>query len=728
MLRRILMMMVLALGVGTVANATKIYADLSAARAEGSAATWDGETQTFTWTAGTDARLILSGLSGDLSDCTALVLETENLVNNSGSEDTPAGYRVDLVVDGTPLQGYNYGMAWTEAGTFTIDLQSKFSKEQLSQVTDIRINTNSPSGSVVVKSAYLVKPFNLTFDESGKAYILPSDMAELVDGVTVDEETGEIVMSGESASITLSLGDVDFSNVTSFNIEHDITSEGYSDILNSTQLFSLTTGKSVHDWYTSKYGSDFTDDDRSKSEHISKIVLNFSNIKDNTPLTGKMKISSICITKSVITASDMLNLTQADFKTWTSPDKDAEPTATAGCAIEFGKVVADGATIYGDGVVGYLNYADISDAEYLKIKGTPGAPLRVLINRITNNQPSDGIEINPVIGDDGTVLVDLSEYEYVHLNAVKLTWGAASYTIDAIGIIKKDGVDYYIAGAGDIVTSAESALADISATRIDVTGLTNNEPITLTSANPNCLFIASDATTLANTTNVLVADEEGGYECADLSLDAAYPFKAPFDFVATTATVKKSVTEIGFATFVSPYSVAVPDGCEAYKIVSVDDADVLQCEPVEQIIANEPVLLVGEGVHQFAANSVAVSANTGTLVSGLLNGSYEATTAPASSYVLQNQSGVTAFYRVAEAGKQQVVPFTAYLTLPAAGANVRMLSIDLGSDATAIENVPSSVATVVAVYDLSGHSVEGLQRGINLVKMSDGTVKKVVVK
>lgn len=725
MLRRILMMMALALGVGTVANATKIYADLSAARAEGAAATWDAETQTFTWTASYDARLILSDLSGDLSDCSALVLETENLVNNSGSEDTPAGYRVDLVVDGTPLQGYNYGMAWTEAGTFTIDLQSNFSKEQLSQVTEIRINTNSPSGSVVVKSVCLVKPFSLTFDESGKAYILPSDMAELVDGVTVDEQTGEIVMSGESASITLSLGDVDFSNVTSFNIEHDITSEGYSDILNNTQLFSLTNG-TVHNWFLSRYGSDFTDDDRAKSEHISKIVLYFSNIKDNEPLTGKMKISSICITKSVITASDMLNLTQADFKTWTSPDKDAEPTATAGCYVNFGKVVSNGATIYGDGGVGYLNYADISDAEYLKIKGTPGTTMRVLFNRVTDGGAL--VELNPVIGDDGTVLVDLSEYEYVHLNAVKIPQNAPSCTIDAIGLIK-GGVDYYIAGAGDIVTSAESALADASATRIDVTGLTNDEPISLVSANPNCLFIASDAAKLTNTTNVLVAGEEGGYECANLSLDAAYPFKAPFDFVATTATVKKSVTEIGFATFVSPYSVAVPAGCEAYKIVSVDDADVLQCEPVEQIVANEPVLLVGEGVHQFAANSVAVSANTGTLVSGLLNGSYEATTAPANSYVLQNQSGVTAFYRVAEDGKQQVVPFTAYLTLPAAaGANVRMLSIDLGSDATAIENVPSSAATVVAVYDLSGRSVEGLQRGINLVKMSDGTVKKVVVK
>ena len=717
MLRRILMMMVLALGVGTVANATKIYADLSAVTTIGNA-TWESSTNTFTWTTPTYASMSLPGLYGDLSDCTTLVLETENLVNNSGNDETPAKFRVDLFLSDVQLVGSDYEMVWSEAGTLKVDLQSKFTTDQLSRVKEFRVNTSSESGSVVLKSVYLEKPFNLTFDEGGKAYILPSDMVEL-DGVTIDEQTGEITKTETGdASITLSLGDVDFSNVTSISLDYDNATEGYSDILYGTEVVGVNT------WTVSKYNVNYTEEYRAKeaSKHVSSIKLHFDAAK-----TGKMKISSICITKSVITASDMLILSQADFKTWTSPDKDAEPTATAGCAIEFGKVVANGATVYGDGNVYYLNYADISDAEYLKIKGTPGTKLRVQFNRVTDGGAN--IELNPVIEDDGTVLVDLSDYEYVHLNAIKLPWGASSCTIDAIGIIKKDGVDYYIAGAGDMVTSAESALADASATRIDVTGLTNNEPLTLTSANPNCLFIASDAAKLTNTTNVLVAGEEGGYECANLSLDAAYPFKAPFDFVATTATVKKSVTEIGFATFVSPYSVAVPDGCEAYKIVSVDDADVLQCEPVEQIIANEPVLLVGEGVHQFAANSVAVSANTGTLVSGLLNGSYEATTASANSYVLQNQSGVTAFYRVAEDGKQQVVPFTAYLTLPAAaGANVRMLSIDLGSDATAIENVPSSVATVVAVYDLSGRSVEGLQRGINLVKMSDGTVKKVVVK
>lgn len=727
MLRRILMMMVLALGVGTVANATKIFADLSAAQAVGHSS-WNAETNTFTWTANSWASMVLPGLYGDLSDCTELVLETENLQNNSGSDGSPATFRIDIFLnDGTQLIGYNFGMVWSEAGILTVDLQKTFQKEQLSQVKEIKINTNSAAGSVVLKRAYITKPFSLTFDESGKAYILPSDMANLANGVTIDEQTGEITKSEEGdASITLNLEDVDFSNVTSISFDYNNTStNGYSDILSGTEVVDIA-GERINEWTYTKYNIDYTDVYRARG-HVSKIVLHFAGDGTNVAETGKMIISSICITKSVITASDMLNLTKDDYKNWTAFDETAQPTSNGAGVFEMnlGTLLGDGGMVYGDLSVNGYNYADITGADYLKVVGTVGTQVRLLLNR-QSESGSDYIQVIQPIDENGTVLFDLSSYDYVHLNAVKIINGSG--IIDAIGLINEGGVDYYIAGAGDMVTSAESALADASATRIDVTGLTNNEPITLTSANPNCLFIASDAAKLTNTTNVLVAGEEGGYECANLSLDAAYPFKAPFDFAATTATVKKSVTEIGFATFVSPYSAAVPDGCKAYKIVSVDEADVLQCEPVEQIVANEPVLLVGEGTHQFAASGVNVSVAPQTLVSDLLNGSYEATTAPANSYVLQNQSGVTAFYRVAEDGKQQVVPFTAYLTLPAAGANVRMLSIDLGSDATAIENVPSSVATVVAVYDLSGRSVEGLQRGINLVKMSDGTVKKVVVK
>lgn len=53
----------------------------------------------------------------------------------------------------------------------------------------------------------------------------------------------------------------------------------------------------------------------------------------------------------------------------------------------------------------------------------------------------------------------------------------------------------------------------------------------------------------------------------------------------------------------------------------------------------------------------------------------------------------------------------------------------LGKEApTAIEVAPSAVATPSAIYSVSGARTSMLQKGINIVKMTDGTVKKVLVK
>ena len=92
-------------------------------------------------------------------------------------------------------------------GLKTIDLSEKFTEEQLAQVTAVRLNTNSESGSLSLNAIYLVKPFKLEFDETGKAYIYPSDLAEGATGFTMDEQTGLITKSEVgNAGITFEFG------------------------------------------------------------------------------------------------------------------------------------------------------------------------------------------------------------------------------------------------------------------------------------------------------------------------------------------------------------------------------------------------------------------------------------------------------------------------------------------------------------------------------------------
>ena len=73
--------------------------------------------------------------------------------------------------------------------------------------------------------------------------------------------------------------------------------------------------------------------------------------------------------------------------------------------------------------------------------------------------------------------------------------------------------------------------------------------------------------------------------------------------------------------------------------------------------------------------------------------------------------------------------FRAYLQ-PKDGANIKAVGYSFDDmDATVIEGVEDAEkAEPVAVYGADGAFRAGLQKGLNIVKMSDGKVKKVFVK
>ena len=288
--------------------------------------------------------------------------------------------------------------------------------------------------------------------------------------------------------------------------------------------------------------------------------------------------------------------------------------------------------------------------------------------------------------------------------------------------------DYKLSGEGEMTEKAQTILNDANATVIDATGLTNTEAITLESANPNCLFILNDAAQLTNTKNVVVESEDR-YACANLVLETGKPFRAPFEFTATSASMTKTISN-QFATLILPYNATVPEGCEAYTLTGVDENNVVGGDPLEATIpANTPVLLANEGEHKFNAENVKVAVTPTDLTEGLLTGVYSAIQAPTNSYVLQTQDSGQAFYHATAGNEPTMNPFTAYLTYMASN-NANKLVLDLGGEVTSVENVEAatSAATVVEIYDLSGRQVSAPVKGINLMKMSDGTVKKVIVK
>ena len=50
------------------------------------------------------------------------------------------------------------------------------------------------------------------------------------------------------------------------------------------------------------------------------------------------------------------------------------------------------------------------------------------------------------------------------------------------------------------------------------------------------------------------------------------------------------------------------------------------------------------------------------------------------------------------------------------------------SSPTGVYSLPYDMEDNVKIYDVNGHRINGLQKGINIIKMSDGTIRKVLVK
>ena len=143
-LRIIFASVLMVLSIGAAVGMEK-HADLSIAIHGGNNGTWTPETNTYTWTAGNNSRVVIKDIVGDLTVWTNLIIVTD------GYTDT---YRVDIKIsdNSTTKQKQFYS-----AGTKTLSLSTDFSMtaDEIKTVEEIRINTNSNSGSIVIKDVYL---------------------------------------------------------------------------------------------------------------------------------------------------------------------------------------------------------------------------------------------------------------------------------------------------------------------------------------------------------------------------------------------------------------------------------------------------------------------------------------------------------------------------------------------------------------------------------------------
>lgn len=207
-------------------------------------------------------------------------------------------------------------------------------------------------------------------------------------------------------------------------------------------------------------------------------------------------------------------------------------------------------------------------------------------------------------------------------------------------------------------------------------------------------------------------------------------------FVAELAEANLKCRPEVYGTFIAPFDVIMPEGITAYSATVKDDqSSVLLtkvAEPGEKLSAKTPVILKNKGTELVdrTYRDVSVLTEEKNIESGsVLTGFYVAGYVPTGAYVLQDQGDGEGqkFYKVSGEDPIMGVKNRCYLNALNSDGSAKVLRIEFADEETAIENLTNG-ATIVEYYSVNGTKLSAPQKGINLVKMSDSTVKKIFVK
>ena len=232
----------------------------------------------------------------------------------------------------------------------------------------------------------------------------------------------------------------------------------------------------------------------------------------------------------------------------------------------------------------------------------------------------------------------------------------------------------------------------------------------------------------------------------NLALDDNKDFVAYEPFTAKAASYSRTMKEgTTWATLCLPFDVSLANqNFRAFKLLSADDAaETVELEEVKtSIAAGTPVIIKmkdGETKLNFTVankeitNEVkaAETANGNYQLQGLYTQKVFSKDADNNCYIVKGDKLMNPAKLLEKTATEFVgsKPFRAYMvdksSAPVAGA--RMFSIRIGDGTTAIKQLEADAADSKAeYYDLQGHRLQDLQKGVNIVKRGGKTMKVVI--
>ena len=235
----------------------------------------------------------------------------------------------------------------------------------------------------------------------------------------------------------------------------------------------------------------------------------------------------------------------------------------------------------------------------------------------------------------------------------------------------------------------------------------------------------------------------------NLVLDDDKDFVAYEPFAAKAASYNRTMNAgTTWATLCLPFEVSLANqNFRAFKLLSADDAaETVELEEIKtSIAAGTPVIIKmkdGETKLSFTvankeiANEVktAETANGNYQLQGLYTQKVFSKDTDNNCYIVKGEKLMNPAKLLEKTETESVgsKPFRAYMvdksSAPVAGA--RMFSIRIGDGTTAIKQLEADAADTAdgkaEYYDLQGHRLQDLQKGVNIVKRGGKTMKVVI--
>ena len=235
----------------------------------------------------------------------------------------------------------------------------------------------------------------------------------------------------------------------------------------------------------------------------------------------------------------------------------------------------------------------------------------------------------------------------------------------------------------------------------------------------------------------------------NLTLADDKDFVAYEPFAAKAASCSRTMSAgTTWASLCLPFEVSLANkNFRAFKLLSADDTnETVELEEIEtSIAAGTPVIIkMNEGATLLSFSEANKAIAKDVLTSKTDNSNYQlqglytqkvfSKDADNNCYIVKGDKLMNPAKLLGETLTQFVgsKPFRAYMVdkSPAPAAGARMFSIRLGDGTTAIKQLEADAADTadgkVEYYDLQGHRLQDLQKGVNIVKRGGKTMKVVI--